>query len=85
MFGQHAVMHCVIQTPIDLLMLDLASFNRSADGRASGDLISQRAGMETLVLCPATEADWLLSLIPYGLKHYCLSPYLAAELMLEWN
>lgn len=70
----------LIQKPIDLLVLDLASFNRSADVRALGELISQRAGMETLALCPAVAADWLLSLMPYGLKHYCLSPYLSAEL-----
>ena len=70
----------LIQKPIDLLVLDLASFNRSSDVRALGELISQRAGMETLALCPAVEAAWLLNLMPYGLKHYCLSPYLSAEL-----
>lgn len=70
----------LIQKPIDLLVLDLASFSRTADVRALGELISRRAGMETLALCPAVEAGWLLSLMPYGLKNYCLSPYLTAEL-----
>jgi diguanylate cyclase (GGDEF)-like protein/PAS domain S-box-containing protein len=70
----------LIQKPIDLLVLDLASFSRTTDVRALGELINQRAGMETLALCPAVEAGWLLSLMPYGLKHYCLSPYLSAEL-----
>jgi diguanylate cyclase (GGDEF)-like protein/PAS domain S-box-containing protein len=70
----------LIQKPIDLLVLDLASFSRTNDVRALGELISQRAGMETLALCPAIEAGWLLDLMPHGLKHYCLSPYLSAEL-----
>lgn len=70
----------LIQKPIDLLVLDLESFSRSTDVRALGELINQRASMQTLALCPAVAADWLLSLMPYGLKHYCLSPYLSAEL-----
>ena len=70
----------LIQKPIDLLVLDLESFSRSEDVRALGELISLRAGMQALALCPAVEASWLLSLMPYGLKSYCLSPYLSAEL-----
>lgn len=68
------------QKSIDVLVLDLESFLRSADVRALGALISGRSGMETLALCPATEAAWLLDLMPHGLKHYCLSPDLPAEL-----
>ncbi len=69
------------QKPIDLLVLDLESFTRSAHVRALGELIGSRIGMETLALCPVSAAAWLLDLMPYGLKHYCLSPYLSAELM----
>ena len=68
------------QKSIDVLVLDLESFLRTSDVRALGALISGRSGMETLALCPATEAGWLLDLMPHGLKHYCLSPYLPAEL-----
>ncbi len=69
------------QKPIDLLILDLESFTRPTHVRALGDLIGSRAGMETLALCPAVAAAWLLDLMPHGLKHYCLSPYLSAELI----
>ena len=68
------------QKPIDLLVLDLASFSRPMHVRALGELIGSRAGMETLALCPASAAAWLLDLMPHGLKHYCLSPYISAEL-----
>lgn len=68
------------QKPIDLLVLDLESFSRPAHVRALGELIGSRAGMETLALCRADTAAWLLDLMPHGLKHYCLSPYLSAEL-----
>lgn len=68
------------QKPIDLLVLDLESFTRSEHVRALGELIGSRVGMETLALCPASAAAWLLDLMPFGLKHYCLSPYLSAEL-----
>jgi diguanylate cyclase (GGDEF)-like protein/PAS domain S-box-containing protein len=70
----------LIQKPIDLLVVDLESFSRSTDVRALGELISHRTGVETLALCPAIEAGWLLDLMPHGLKNYCLSPYLSAEL-----
>lgn len=69
------------QKPIDLLVLDLESFKRSEHVRTLGELIGGRVGMETLALCPASAAAWLLDLMPYGLKHYCLSPYLPAELL----
>jgi len=68
------------QKPIELLVLDLESFARPTHVRALGELIGSRAGMETLALCPAIAAAWLLDLMPHGLKHYCLSPYLSAEL-----
>lgn len=68
------------QKPIDLLVLDLESFSRSTHVRALGELMGLRVGMETLALCPASAAAWLLDLMPHGLKHYCLSPYLSAEL-----
>ncbi len=68
------------QKPIDLLVLDLESFTRPTDVRALGELIGSRGSMETLALCPASAAAWLLDLMPHGLKHYCLSPYLSAEL-----
>ncbi|MEN9376850.1 MAG: hypothetical protein RL710_2007 [Pseudomonadota bacterium] len=69
------------QRHIDLLILDLESFSRPGDVRALGELISsRRAGVETLALCPANAAAWLLDLMPHGLQHYCLSPYLSSEL-----
>ena len=68
------------QKPIDLLVLDLESFSRSTHVRALVELMGLRAGMETLALCPASAAAWLLDLMPHGLKHYCLSPFLSAEL-----
>ena len=68
------------QKPIDLLVLDLESFSRPTHVRALGELMASRAGMETLALCPASSAAWLLDLMPHGLKHYCLSPYLSSEL-----
>ena len=68
------------QKPIDLLVLDLESFTRPMQVRALSELIDSRAGMDTLALCPSSAAAWLLDLMPHGLKHYCLSPYLSAEL-----
>ena len=62
------------QKPIDLLVLDLESFSRSTHVRALGELMGLRVGMETLALCPASAAAWLLDLMPHGL------PYLSAEL-----
>lgn len=68
------------QRVIDLLVLDLESFTRPTHVRSLGELMGLRSGMETLALCPASAAAWLLDLMPHGLKHYCLSPYLSAEL-----
>ena len=68
------------QRVIDLLVLDLESFTRPTHVRSLGELMGLRSGMETLSLCPASAAAWLLDLMPHGLKHYCLSPYLSAEL-----
>ena len=70
------------KNPPDLLILDLESFSRPGDVRALGELISsRRAGVETLALCPANAAAWLLDLMPHGLQHYCLSPYLSSVLL----
>ena len=68
------------QKAVELLVLDLEGFSRSADMRSLGELISSRAGLQTLALCPSIAAGWLLDLMHFGLKHYCLSPYLCAEL-----
>jgi len=61
------------QRVIDLLVLDLESFTRPTHVRSLGELMGLRSGMETLALCPASAAAWLLDLMPHGLKHYCLS------------
>jgi diguanylate cyclase (GGDEF)-like protein/PAS domain S-box-containing protein len=69
----------LIQKHISLLVIDLEGFSRS-DVKQIGELINHRPGMDTLALCPAVEADWLLKLMPLGLVHYCLTPCAPAEL-----
>ena len=58
------------QKAVELLVLDLEGFSRSADMRSLGELISSRAGLQTLALCPSIAAGWLLDLMHFGLKHY---------------
>lgn len=68
------------QQPVDLLVIDLERFDRSFDAAALGQLIAQRGGARTLVLCPFDNAGWLPELMAYGALAYAISPVLDEDL-----
>ncbi len=68
------------QQAVDLLIIDLERFDRSFDLSTLGELIAQRAGAATLVLCPFADTDWLASLMAYGPLAYAISPLLDDDL-----
>lgn len=65
---------------IDLLVLDLQGFNRSKDLIALGELVRNRGGAPTLVLCPFSEADWIPELMAFGSLQYLIMPSATSEL-----
>ncbi|WP_426104402.1 diguanylate cyclase [Massilia sp. TSP1-1-2] len=70
------------QQEVGLLVIDLARFERGFDGEALGQLIGQRAGAPTLLLCPFESAGWLPLLMSFGPITYAISP-LADEHLLR--
>ena len=68
------------QQPVDLLVIDLDRFDRSFDADALGQLIAQRGGAATLVLCPFESAGWLPVLMAHGPVSYAISPLGDADL-----
>ena len=66
--------------PVDLLVIDLERFDRSFDSEALGQLITQRSGASTLVLCPFEAAGWLPALMAFGPIAYVMAPVLDEEL-----
>ncbi len=71
------------QQAVDLLVIDLERFDRAFDAAALGQLIAQRAGARTLVLCPFENALWLPELMAYGPIAYVIAPVLDADLRRE--
>lgn len=69
------------QQQIDLLVIDLERFDRSFDVPALGELITQRAGGQILVICPFANAGWLPELMAFGPIDYAISPVLGDELI----
>ncbi|MBC7685911.1 MAG: GGDEF domain-containing protein [Bdellovibrionales bacterium] len=68
------------QYTVDLLVIDLECFDRGFDLVPLGQLIKQRAGAPTLVICPFTNAGWLPALMPFGPLEYGIAPMLGDEL-----
>lgn len=68
------------QQAIDVLVLDLARFDRSFDLFALRELIAHRAGAPTLLLCPFHCAGWLPDLMAAGPVHYAVTPLAPAQL-----
>ncbi|KQV37984.1 diguanylate cyclase [Massilia sp. Root335] len=64
----------------DLLVIDLDRFEPSIDLDALGDLVSRRAGLPTLLLCPFGGAGWLPELMARGPVGYAVTPLDAAAL-----
>lgn len=70
----------LVQYTVDLLVIDLECFDRGFDLAPLGQLIKQRAGAPTLVICPFTNAGWLHALMPFGPLEYGIAPMLGDEL-----
>ena len=68
------------QQPVDLLVIDLELFDRVFDLAALGQVIGQRGGAPTLVLCPYSSAGWLPELMAFGQIDYAITPLLDASL-----
>ncbi len=60
--------------PADLLVLDLERFEIGIDLPALGQLLAQRGGAPTLVLCPFSNVRWLPALMAYGALDYLIGP-----------
>ena len=68
------------QQAVDLLVIDLERFEHSFDLASLGQLIAQRAGARTLLICPFTNAAWLPDLMALGPLDYVIAPLVDAAL-----
>ena len=68
------------QQRVDLLVIDLECLDRGFDLAAIGQLVKQRGGARTLVICPFTSAGWLPGLMAFGPVDYAIAPLLDDEL-----
>lgn len=68
------------QQPAGVLVLDLERFEIGIDLSALGQLIAQRGGAPTLVLCPFTNARWLPALMAHGPLSYLITPLAPEDL-----
>jgi diguanylate cyclase (GGDEF)-like protein len=68
------------QQQVDLLVIDLARFERSIDLASIGALVTQRRGAPTLLVCPFTNAGWVPELMAFGPLDYVIGPLLDADL-----
>jgi len=59
---------------IDLLIIDLRRFRHGHDLVAIGELVRNRGGARTLVLCPFDDAGWIADLMAYGPIEYMITP-----------
>lgn len=64
----------LVQQSIDLLIIDLARFDRGFDLAALGDVLIQRGQARTLLICPFTHAGWLPDLMAFGPVEYVIGP-----------
>lgn len=65
---------------IDLLVIDLQGFDRSKELISLGEVVRNRGGAPTLVLCPFTEAAWIPELMAFGSVQYLITPAATSEL-----
>ncbi len=68
------------QQAVDLLVIDLERFEHSFDLAALRELVAQRAGKRTLLICPFMSAGWLPDLMAMGPIEYAISPLLDEDL-----
>lgn len=68
------------QQAVDLLVIDLGRFEHSFDLAALGQLIAQRGGARTLLICPFSNASWLPDLMAFGPLEYLIAPLTDADL-----
>ena len=68
------------QQTVDLLVIDLERFEHSFDLAALGQLIVQRGGARTLLICPFTNAAWLPDLMAFGPLEYLIAPLIDTDL-----
>lgn len=68
------------QQQVDLLVIDLDRFDPSFDVAALQQLVSARAGLPTLLLCPYTNCGWLPDLMKQGPVSYGITPLAPDEL-----
>ena len=68
------------QQAVDLLIIDLERFEHGFDLAALGQLIKQRVGARTLLICPFANAAWLPDLMAFGPLDYVIAPIVDADL-----
>jgi diguanylate cyclase (GGDEF)-like protein len=78
--GIEQATHLLAQQQIDLLVIDLELFDRGIDLDQLGELIGQRKGAPTLLICPFPSASWLPGLMAFGPLDYAIGPLTDADL-----
>jgi diguanylate cyclase (GGDEF)-like protein len=71
--------HIISQQHVDLLIIDLARFNRGIDLAALGQLIRHRQRAPVMLVCPFDTAGWLAELMAFGPLDYIIGPASDAE------